>query len=69
MHKERPTVKHGGGDLVVWECFSLSGTDPVTKIDEKMDRFMYRDILENTMLPCTEEAMPNRIITPNFLLS
>lgn len=55
-----PTVKHGGGNIMVWGCFFRSGVGPIIEINGKMDRFMYRDILENTMLPFAEEEMPLR---------
>uniref|UniRef100_A0AAZ3QCA1 Transposase n=1 Tax=Oncorhynchus tshawytscha TaxID=74940 RepID=A0AAZ3QCA1_ONCTS len=32
-----PTVKHGGGSIMVWACFSSAGTGKMVKIDGKMD--------------------------------
>lgn len=58
MKYTKPTVKHGGGRIMVWGCFSSSGTGPLVKIDGIMDRFVYRDILENHMLPFAEWEMP-----------
>lgn len=55
---QKPTVKHGGGSVMIWGCFSRAGVGPLVKIEGKMDRFMYRDILQNTMLPFAEEEMP-----------
>lgn len=52
------TVKHGGGNIMVWGCFSGQGIGPIHKIDGTMDRFMYRDILKDVMLPYAEEEMP-----------
>lgn len=52
------TVKHGGGNIMVWGCFSGQGIGPIHKIDGIMDRFMYRDILKDVMLPYAEEEMP-----------
>lgn len=45
------TVKHGGGNIMCWGCFSLSGLGPLHRIDGKMDQVVYREILENVMLP------------------
>lgn len=45
-----PTVKHGGGHVMVWGCFSRHGIGPLVKVDGVMDRFKYRDILNNSML-------------------
>lgn len=52
------TVKHGGGNTMVWGCFSGHGMGPISKIDGIMDRFLYKDILETHMLPYAEEDMP-----------
>lgn len=52
------TVKHGGGNIMVWGCFSQNGVGPIHWIKETMTKEVYRDILENTMLPFAEENMP-----------
>lgn len=56
----KQTVKHGGGNVMVWTCFSGNRLGPVHQIVDKMDRFMYRDILETKMLPYAEWHMPLR---------
>jgi transposase len=53
-----PTVKHGGGSVMVWGCFSGYGMGPIHKIDGIMDRFVYKDILAEEMLPHGKENMP-----------
>lgn len=53
-----PTVKHGGGSVLVWGCFSGFGIGPLHRIRGKMDRFMYKDILNNILVPYTDEVMP-----------
>ena len=48
-----PTVKHGGGNVMVWGCFSGRGMGPLHRIDGIMDKNKYLDILETVMLPYT----------------
>ncbi|KAK6297445.1 hypothetical protein J4Q44_G00320280 [Coregonus suidteri] len=38
-----PTVKHGGGNIILWGCFSAKGTGRLHR--------MYREILANNVLP------------------
>jgi hypothetical protein len=56
------TVKHGGLKIMVWGCFSYYGVGPIYWIKSIMDRFIYVDIMQNTMLPYAEEEMPLRWI-------
>lgn len=53
-----PTVKHGGGSVMVWGCFSSHGMGPLHRIEGIMDKFVYKNILENVMEPYAEEFMP-----------
>ena len=41
-----------------WGCFSALGTGLIHKINGIMDRFVYKDIMEDVMLPHTEWEMP-----------
>ncbi|KAK3541033.1 hypothetical protein QTP86_012362 [Hemibagrus guttatus] len=45
------TVKHGGGNIMLWECFSAKGTGQLHHIKWMMDRAMYRQILGEKLLP------------------
>uniref|UniRef100_A0AAY5KCW6 Transposase Tc1-like domain-containing protein n=1 Tax=Esox lucius TaxID=8010 RepID=A0AAY5KCW6_ESOLU len=40
-----PTVKHGGGNIILWGCFSAKGTVRLHRIEGRMDGAMYRKIL------------------------
>uniref|UniRef100_A0AAQ4PT98 Transposase Tc1-like domain-containing protein n=1 Tax=Gasterosteus aculeatus aculeatus TaxID=481459 RepID=A0AAQ4PT98_GASAC len=45
-----PTVKHGGGSIMLWGCFSAGGTGRLVRTEGKMNAAMYRDILDENML-------------------
>ena len=45
-----PNVKHGGGNIILWGCFSAMGTGQLHRI-ERVDGAMYREILANKLLP------------------
>jgi len=47
----RPTVKHGGGGVLVWGCMSASGVGNLHFIDGIMDHKMYIDILKTNLHP------------------
>lgn len=56
----KKTVKHGEGNIMVWGCFSANGVGPLHKINGIMDRYGYKNILEDVMLPYAEWEMPVR---------
>ncbi|KAI4901655.1 hypothetical protein NFI96_012836 [Prochilodus magdalenae] len=45
-----PTVKHGGGRIMLWGCFSEHGTGRLHCIKERMTGAMYGEILGNNLL-------------------
>lgn len=45
-----PTVKFGGGSVMVWGCFSYRGIGKLVFIDGKMDAEMYCSILSDNLL-------------------
>ena len=44
-----PTVKHGGGSIMLWGCFAAAGTGKLVRVEGKMDGAKYRDILEQNL--------------------
>lgn len=54
----KKTIKHGGGNILVWSCFSWYGVGPIFLIDEIMTKDVYIDILQKIMLPYAEWNMP-----------
>uniref|UniRef100_A0A8R1E6X6 DNA2/NAM7 helicase-like C-terminal domain-containing protein n=1 Tax=Caenorhabditis japonica TaxID=281687 RepID=A0A8R1E6X6_CAEJA len=44
-----PMVKHGGGSVMVWAFFSDTSMGPLKRIVGTMNRYVYEEILENTM--------------------
>ncbi|KAI4882123.1 hypothetical protein NFI96_004791, partial [Prochilodus magdalenae] len=46
-----PTVKHGGGGIMLWWCLPAHGTGRLHCIKERMTGAMYCEILGNNLLP------------------
>ncbi len=46
-----PTVKHGGGSVLMWGCMSAAGVGELHFIDGIMHSQMYCSILKEKMLP------------------
>ncbi|PIC37922.1 hypothetical protein B9Z55_010100 [Caenorhabditis nigoni] len=57
-----PTVKHGGGCVMVWGCFSGHGVGPLHRIEGIMDKHMYRGILDTIMLPHARKVHRRRYL-------
>lgn len=55
-----PTVKHGGGSIMFWGCFSAKGTGLLHRITGKMDGAMYRTILKDNLLPSAKKLKIGR---------
>ena len=46
-----PTVKLGGGSVMVWGCMSAADTEELQFIEGTMNANMYCDILQQSMIP------------------
>jgi hypothetical protein len=42
-----PTIKHRGGNLMVWGCMGWNGVGKLIKVQGNMDKVQYCEILEN----------------------
>jgi hypothetical protein len=55
-----PTVKHGGGSLMVWGCLTSSGVGWSCALPEGIDSETYIEILEGEMLLTRDHYFPGR---------
>ena len=55
-----PTVKHGGGRIILWGCFSAAGTGRLVRIEGKMNGAKYRKILVES---CSQDVRLGRRFT------
>jgi hypothetical protein len=50
------TVKHGGGNIMVWGCMEWNEVGHLAEVEGRMDADQYVSILEDHMLPSLEES-------------
>jgi hypothetical protein len=55
-----PTVKSGGGSLMVWGCFAASGPGQLAIINGKMYSQVYQDILQENGRLSVRQLKVNR---------
>lgn len=63
MRNLNPTVKHGGGSVMIWGCFSSAGTGNHEFVDGIMNQHMYQGILDrNVKQSATKLCLGRRYI-------
>ena len=58
-----PMVKHGGGSIMLWGCFSAAGPGRQVRIKGKMKGAKYREILDENLLQ-SKGSPSNRTMNP-----
>ena len=58
-----PTVKHGGGSIMLWGCFSAEGTGELVRVQGIMDGAQYRQILDENLFKSARDLKLGRRFT------
>ena len=58
-----PMVKHGGGSIMLWRCFSAARTGRLVRIEEKMNGAKYREIIDENLLRSAQDFRLGRRFT------
>ena len=57
-----PTVKHGGGNVMVWGCMSAAGVGELHFMEGNMNSNMYCEILQQSMIPSLQKLGRRAVI-------
>ena len=55
-----PTVKHGGGSIMLLGCFSAAGTGRLVRIERKINGAKYREIVDENLLHGAQDLKPRQ---------
>ena len=68
----RTPVKHGGGSIMMWGCFTSAGTGKLVRIEGMMDGAKCREILEGDLFQSSRDlrlgSPSSRTMTLSILL-
>ena len=60
-----PTVKHGGGNVIVWGSMSAAGVGELHFIEGNMNSSMYCEILQQSMIPSLQKLGRRAVLQHN----
>lgn len=55
-----PTVKHGGGSIMLWGCFSSAGTGALVRVEGIMNSSKYQSVLAQNLRPSVRKLKMKR---------
>ncbi len=58
----KPTIKHGGGSVLAWGAISANGVWPLKRIEGKMDKKYYHNILQRHAIPAGTALIGNNFV-------
>ena len=56
-------MKHGGGRIMLWGCFSAARTGRLVRFEGKMNGAKYREILDENLMQSAQDQRLGRRIT------